>query len=214
MLTRRLLVVFFVGTFRSDLAIARDIMRETGSLRKVYETVDSYQALKFAQFGASYGRQRSEPPEVYWFYGSTGTGKTREAYRRAPDAYFTTSSLAWWCGYDGHEDVIVDDFRSSFCRLEYLLRLLDRYPFQVAIKGGHRQFLAKRIFITSAFSPRELFAGGADNVDQLLRRITECVHFSELGKSICKNGEGDLALSVPNPDGDKPVVGGESYKPK
>lgn len=147
-------------------------MSTTGRMRDVYEQVSSYQAFRFAQLGATYGGvQRSWRPDVYWFWGPTGTGKTRTAHKMAPDAYFTPSTLQWWDGYDGHEDVIVDDFRASFCKLEYLLRLTDRYPFRVAFKGGFRQFLAKRIFFTSAFSPEALFDGGRDNVDQLLRRI-------------------------------------------
>jgi hypothetical protein len=176
-------------------------------MEEVWNKVDSYQALRFAQAGASYGVKRSWRPDVYWFYGPTGVGKTREAYRLAPDAYFTTATLQWWDGYDGHEDVIVDDFRSSFCKLEYLLRLLDRYPFQVAIKGGHRQFLAKRIFITSAFSPSQLFSDGGDNVNQLLRRIKEVRHFSQLAADIeSEEARGSLVGGWGSPVDDAPAV--------
>jgi hypothetical protein len=111
----------------------------------------------------------------------------------APNAYFTPATLQWWDGYDGHEDVIVDDFRASFCKLEYLLRLTDRYPFRVAYKGGFRQFLAKRIFFTSAFSPEQLFSGGNDNVDQLLRRINTIREFTAEDRKQLESKDSDSA---------------------
>lgn len=34
----------------------------------------------------------------------------------------------WFDGYCGQEVVVFDDFRPWWCRFDYLLRLLDRYP--------------------------------------------------------------------------------------
>jgi len=49
---------------------------------------------------------------------------------------------------------------------------LDRYPFQVECKGGSRQFLAKNIYITSCYSPEQMFEGRVDeDLRQLTRRI-------------------------------------------
>lgn len=148
-------------------------MADTGRLVDVYTQINSFSALKFAQTGAAYdSRARDWRTDVYWFHGTTGTGKTRTAYRiTGEDVYFCNESLLWWDGYDGHKDIIIDDFRASFCKLEYLLRLCDRYPFRVAVKGAYRCFLAKRIFITSSHSPESIFDGVGDNVNQLLRRI-------------------------------------------
>ena len=167
-------------------------MSTTGRIRDVYEQTNSYQAIQIARVGATYaGVQRTWRPDVYWFWGPTGTGKTRKAFEMAPEAYFTPATLQWWDGYDGQEDVIVDDFRASFCKLEYLLRLTDRYPFRVAYKGGFRQFLAKRIFFTSAFSPEQLFDGGNDKVDQLLRRITVIREFTSEDKEALAKKDAD-----------------------
>lgn len=80
---------------------------------------------------------------VKWFYGATGTGKTRKAAEEAgADAWWSGKNLKWWQGYDGHEKVIIDDFRGSFtcldqsgdfCTFHELLRILDRYPYTVEV---------------------------------------------------------------------------------
>lgn len=86
-------------------------------------------------------------------------------------------SNKWWEGYDGHDDVIIDDYRRDFCKFRVLLHLLDHYPMRVECKGGSRQFRAKRLFITSPKSPTETWAGRTDeDLYQLTRRIDVIEH--------------------------------------
>nr|WQA30167.1 MAG: rep protein [Cressdnaviricota sp.] len=78
----------------------------------------------------------------------------------------------WFEGYDAHEDVIIDDFREGWCPFPTLLRLLDRYPYRIEVKGASRQFLAKRIFITSCHPPDKVYNNIRDeDMLQLGRRI-------------------------------------------
>ena len=124
-------------------------------------------------------RKRDFKTEVFWFYGATGTGKSRRASDLAPDAYWKPSATKWWNGYDGHEDVIIDDYRRDFSTFGELLRLLDRYPLSIETKGGVRPFLARRIYITSPKSPRDTWEGRTEeDLDQLLRRIEHVEKFS------------------------------------
>lgn len=56
--------------------------------------------------------------KVLWFYGGTGTGKTREAVRLCRELYpeswtMIDVSRGWFDGYDGQEAVILDDLRSG-----------------------------------------------------------------------------------------------------
>lgn len=116
--------------------------------------------------------------EVFWFYGPTGTGKSREASQLAPGAYWKMGASKWWDGYDGQADVIVDDYRRDLCTFSELLRLFDRYPMRVEYKGGSCSFLARRLFITTPKSPLETWAGRAEeDLRQLTRRITEVRYF-------------------------------------
>jgi len=53
------------------------------------------------------------------------------------------------------------------------LRLLDRYPISLPTKGGHVQFVATTILITSNFAPLDWYKWEGREVQQaaLMRRI-------------------------------------------
>lgn len=167
---------------RTDVEKAKEILVRGGSMREVVQEVSSYQAIKFAEKYHEYTEpKRTWKTQVYWFWGPTGAGKSYTAHQMAPEAYHTTDNLKWWNGYDQHADVIIDDFRpcmvSSFARL---LQLFDEYPCKIETKGGMREFLAKRVFITAPDPPVVMFANIEERLRvQLDRRITEVRYFPE-----------------------------------
>lgn len=161
---------------RKDLDVVRDTISSGGSLADVLETASSYQACKFAQLYIANKRVAKEPPKVYWYWGPTGSGKTRTAYEQSTDPWMSGVDLKWFDGYNGEADVIIDDFRKDFCTFHFLLRLLDRYPLRVNIKGGTVQWVPKRIFITCPLPPRAVYDTRED-IEQLMRRITEVKEF-------------------------------------
>ena len=74
---------------------------------------------------------------VDWYYGATGTGKTKAAWMKLPGAYFhAADNMKWWDGYDMQKTVIIDDFRQEKCSVAYFLKCFDRYPMRVEFKGG------------------------------------------------------------------------------
>lgn len=166
---------------RKDLDIVRDIVSAGGGMRDVVSSVSSYQAMRSAELMLKYTEKaRDFMPDVFWFYGSTGSGKTKRAFelfeeRRqsvSEEAWVSGKSLEWFEGYDGHSFAIIDDFRKDFCKFHELLRLLDRYPYRVAVKGSSRQFVARTIVFTCPWHPEVLYAGRSDeDIGQLLRRI-------------------------------------------
>lgn len=138
----------------------------------------SYQGARHAELIYKYKEpKRTVAPEVYWFYGPPGAGKTRAAYDLCPDLY-AESEGKWFDGYDCHKHVLLDDYRPDDFKFKKLLRLLDRYPTRVETKGGSRQFLAEKIFVTTPYHPRE-YVPHSEHPDQLLRRITEIREFPE-----------------------------------
>jgi len=156
---------------RTDLTEIRQIIKDTGSMRKVVEVASGYQAMKAAEMILKYSEPvRNWKPEVTWIYGKTGSGKTKLALETLINPWISGRDLKWWEGYDAHEDVLIDDFRADFCTFHELLRILDRTPYRLEVKGSSRQLLAKRIWITSCYPPDKVYQTRED-IGQLLRRI-------------------------------------------
>lgn len=125
------------------------------------------------------------PPLIMWFYGNTGSGKTRKAVEIAEQLkariWISNDSLKWFDGYCGQEVAVFDDLRRDILPTwAFLLRLLDRYPLIVQIKGGFVKWEPKIIIITCPVPPEECFKWYNkqgeeqqwDRQEQLNRRLT------------------------------------------
>ncbi len=84
----------------------------------------------FTKLKSLFQPHRNTKTRIYWFYGTTGTGKSHAARAQFPDAYWKSPEHLWWDGYDGVSDVVIDDYRCDFCKFAYLLRLFDEYQLQ------------------------------------------------------------------------------------
>lgn len=172
---------------RSDLEAAITLIQNGSSLEDL-ATICPTQFVKFStglmklRFTLQSSRGRTWPTEVIWLWGPTGSGKSLFAAQNTDKPYYKNSSTKWWCGYDGHAEVIIDDFRP--CKempFNYILQLFDRYPMQVESKGGNHQFLARRIIVTTPRSVDETLLGlewvGLEQRAQLKRRISRELQF-------------------------------------
>lgn len=184
---------------RKDLiAIVNAAKDTTLSMADIIE-VDGANFLRYfkgiAVIRAVLAPARCDKTKVFWFYGSTGTGKTRRIHEVAPNAYWKQNS-PWWCGYDpiSHSDVVIDEYRGDFCKFSHLLQLFDRYPLSVQNKGGNCNFTASRIFISSPRSPAETWSSRTEeDIQQLLRRIEVIVEFLPGGfRRYVKGAAGDI----------------------
>lgn len=129
--------------------------------------------------------RRNWKTEVFWFWGPTGTGKSRWAWETYPDAYGKAAGTKWWCGYTDQDTAIIDDFRpSKEMPFNFILNLFDRYPLLLETKGGQVQCLFKKIIVTCPYSPKDMLTHldwiGVEQGTQLLRRIDHIVQFPQL----------------------------------
>jgi len=132
--------------------------------------------------------RRSWPMENFIYWGTAGTGKTRRAYAEATEMGVEVYELPqndggtpWFCGYNGEHTLLIDDFY-GWLKISFLLKLLDRYPMQVQIKGGMRHFVSKKIVFTSNVEPTKWFKWGEKEPEiynAMKRRYTKVIHFHD-----------------------------------
>lgn len=122
--------------------------------------------------------ERSDFHGIHWICGAPGSGKSRLAHQYR-DMYSVNSlNSKWFDGYHGEYAMLIDDLRASNWPLAWLLRLADRYPLRVEIKGGHTNFNAKVIIVTVCELPENVYSG--ENMLQLTRRIKLLTNFDTM----------------------------------
>lgn len=169
---------------RTDLKEVANVIKEQG----IKTVKDNYPEMYIRYHSGMeklvqhYTAQRDFKPYVTWIYGPTGTGKTRTVFELEPDLWISGKNLKWWDGYENQKATLFDDFRKDFCTFHELLRILDRYPYTVEVKGGHRILNSPRMYITSCYSPQETYETRED-IEQLIRRIDK-IYFLDKDKCL------------------------------
>lgn len=161
---------------RSDIKHIKEQVSKGATMNEIIQEATSYQSLRTAELLMKYQKPTPrEKPTVKWYYGPTGTGKTRKAWDELgfDDTWISGRNLKWWEGYSGQKNIIIDDFRGDFCTFHELLRILDRYPYRIEVKGSSQWLKATNIIITSAYKPEDVYETRED-IGQLLRRL-DCV---------------------------------------
>lgn len=118
--------------------------------------------------------------EVVVIEGKPGIGKTKYVYdsENIDDVYKLetgdgSDKSLFWDGYNGEPVILIDDFNDNF-KIDYMLRLLDRYPMKLNIKGGYTWKTAKRIYITCNTPVKNWYPYESnDHREGIFRRITK-----------------------------------------
>lgn len=103
---------------------------------------------------------RDSPTQVYYIYGPSGTGKSKYCadtwgFNRELVYWLPLQKAGgnvWWDGYEGQKTVIIDDWYPGYFgkgHCTFMQRLVDRYPFMVAIHCGQVNFAATTIVFSS-----------------------------------------------------------------
>lgn len=142
----------------------------------VVSEVENYQQLKYVEGLFKYRRTTKVIPKtVWWFYGESGSGKSEAAIQycitEGLSWCLSGKNLNWWQGYNGQDVIIIDDFRESFGDFSHFIRVIDKYPFHVEIKGGSVVLTNKIFIITSCYHPANVYTNLKEDIYQLWRRI-------------------------------------------
>ncbi len=113
--------------------------------------------------------------KVTVLYGPPDSGKTYWAYKQDQKLYaIPVGKNLWWDNYVGQETVLMDDF-SGQMRLVDLLRVLDKYPVLVPIKGSFVYLQCLHIIITTNVPLCDWYdySKRKDSEEALNRRVTD-----------------------------------------
>lgn len=141
---------------RTDLEDAANIIRDGGSMRDVAIAQPSafiryHRGLRAYQEMVLPATPRDFKTRVSVLCGPTRTGKSTAAAVLANiggNGIYYKMRGEWWDGYSQQDSVIIDDFY-GWLKWDELLKICDRYPYRVPIKGGFEVFNSKHIVITS-----------------------------------------------------------------
>jgi len=111
--------------------------------------------------------------DFWWFYGASGTGKSRTAREENP-VYYVKNKNKWWDGYVDQPCVIIEEWNPDVVPAlnQMLKEWCDHHPFAAETKGSTVCLRPTKIIITSNYTMEECF--GSDRtglLEPLQRRI-------------------------------------------
>nr|QNA42600.1 replicase protein [Circovirus sp.] len=145
---------------RNDLEKAVDCLEKGGNLNEVARACPGV----FIRYGRGLRdymnvrglvKSRDFKTHVIVLIGEPGSGKSKFANEYEGSKYWKPRGQ-WWDGYNGEDVVILDDFY-GWVPYDELLRICDRYPLKVQVKGAFVEFVSKTVIITSNKKPEEWY---------------------------------------------------------
>ena len=155
---------------------------EEGRFEDIPDSVrfKQYRAIEHFHSNARKKRKLDNVPKKnnIWYYGPPDAGKSHRARKEFPDAYLKNCNK-WWCGYDDHEVVLIEDFdKKHECLIYHMKIWADIYPFHGEVKKEDTGTIRpKKIIVTSNYHPNQIWWDPAD-LNPILKRfvVTECFH--------------------------------------
>jgi hypothetical protein len=168
------------GTGEKDRwALALQQAQEKGECDDAQISFQHARTIDYIHCRALMKKERVDTEEQHlWYYGESGTGKSRKARTDFPDAYLKMCNK-WWDGYADQDTVLIEDFDNSHSVLCHHLKIWgDRYPFLAERKGAAVKIRPKKLIVTSNWHPSQIWFAPND-LDPILRRF-KTVEFKKL----------------------------------
>ena len=159
---------------RTDIETVLDALKEGKNEEQIldehpiewarnYKVIERYRMIK--------APKRTFKSAFHVHVGDSGTGKTRAVQELAPAGYWKRPGQ-WYDGYDGVQDLILDEIDKQEIPLGDLLRIIDRYPMLLPVKGGHVGCCPSAVYATSNVPVEEWYPNiRKAEREALIRRI-------------------------------------------
>lgn len=127
------------------------------------------------------GTEYFKEVEVHWYYGESGSGKSRRAVKEIGDELFNEVKFdgSFWHGVTENCSIaLYDDWRDSHMKPTELINFIDYHRHIMNVKGGSVRNNYKKIYITTLQNPEEIYKNTPEETKkQWLRRIKEIIKF-------------------------------------
>lgn len=100
----------------------------------------------------AYEEQRDWKTEVIIMWGAPGSGKSLAAFTAGATPVEYENNF--FRNYNGEDIIVFDDYEGFEIPRSVLLKICDRYPLAVNIKGGSRNWKPRTIYFTSNTNPK------------------------------------------------------------
>lgn len=121
--------------------------------------------------------------KVHYMWGKTGSGKSKYVWKKFnPDEFYVAkmTSRNPFDKYHFQHVLILEEFRSQ-TPLSELLMMIDRYPYQVDCRYKNTWGAWDEVYILSNWPLDAQYRDSLDcDREALERRITDCIHFSDV----------------------------------
>lgn len=187
---------------RTDLSLVKEMMDQGASwkecVQEQFGTCVKYWGNLKKAHELLHPFKKTWRTKLMIFWGPTGTGKSQRALRecreRGSEPFIKSGSTKWWDGYEGQEDVIIDDFGIQVQGKEAILvtdilNWCDGITIRTEVKGTSVPMQAKRIYITSNVHPENWYPYDMAHRAALERRWTQCGDCVEMVNAYVKQEE-------------------------
>lgn len=172
---------------RTDIAGAVQLLKDNQGRLGALVDEDPSTYLKYSRgfdrLATHYAPRERPVPKVILLYGDPGCGKTRYVVDKhcQDGVYIHEPGSSWFDGYVADPVFLLDDFAgaASGFRLDYTLRMLDRYQLRLPVKGAFTYLVSKKIYITTNVHPWQWFKWDSREIQYaaLARRFHKIICF-------------------------------------